>query len=75
MSKDKLKGYVIDMRNNPGGLLDQAISVSDAFLERGEIVSQRGRSRLQRATLLDHTHQRDPAGKSGRAQSSSSSLR
>jgi carboxyl-terminal processing protease len=41
---DKLKGYVIDMRNNPGGLLDQAISVSDAFLEKGEIVSTRGRN-------------------------------
>src|SRR6516225_4369329 len=40
---DKVKGYVIDLRNNPGGLLDQAISVSDAFLERGEIVSTRGR--------------------------------
>jgi carboxyl-terminal processing protease len=41
---DKLKGYIIDLRNNPGGLLDQAISVSDAFLERGEIVSTRGRN-------------------------------
>src|SRR5215213_7018102 len=41
---DKLKGYVIDLRNNPGGLLDQAIMVSDAFLERGEIVSIRGRT-------------------------------
>jgi carboxyl-terminal processing protease len=41
---DKLKGYVVDMRNNPGGLLDQAISVSDAFLEKGEIVSTRGRN-------------------------------
>lgn len=41
--EDQLKGYVIDLRNNPGGLLDQAISVSDAFLERGEIVSTRGR--------------------------------
>jgi carboxyl-terminal processing protease len=40
---DKVKGYVLDLRNNPGGLLDQAISVSDAFLERGEIVSTRGR--------------------------------
>jgi carboxyl-terminal processing protease len=40
---DKLKGFVLDLRNNPGGLLDQAISVSDAFLERGEIVSTRGR--------------------------------
>jgi carboxyl-terminal processing protease len=34
---------VIDLRNNPGGLLDQAISVSDSFLEKGEIVSTRGR--------------------------------
>src|ERR1043165_9739251 len=42
--KDKLKGYILDLRNNPGGLLDQAISVSDAFLERGEIVSTRGRN-------------------------------
>jgi carboxyl-terminal processing protease len=41
---DKLKGYVIDLRNNPGGLLDQAISVSDIFLDRGEIVSTRGRN-------------------------------
>ncbi len=41
---DKLKGFVIDLRNNPGGLLDQAIAVSDAFLERGEIVSTRGRN-------------------------------
>jgi carboxyl-terminal processing protease len=40
---DKLKGFIIDLRNNPGGLLDQAVSVSDAFLERGEIVSTRGR--------------------------------
>jgi carboxyl-terminal processing protease len=39
----KFKGLVLDMRNNPGGLLDQAIAVSDAFLERGEIVSTRGR--------------------------------
>lgn len=38
-----LKGYVLDLRNNPGGLLDQAVSVSDAFLERGEIVSTRSR--------------------------------
>ncbi len=41
---DKLRGYVIDLRNNPGGLLDQSVSVSDAFLERGEIVSTRGRN-------------------------------
>src|SRR5450759_724689 len=43
-SNDKLKGYVLDLRNNPGGLLDQAISVSNAFLQRGEIVSTRGRN-------------------------------
>ena len=40
---DSLQGVVIDLRNNPGGLLDQAVSVSDAFLEKGEIVSTRGR--------------------------------
>jgi carboxyl-terminal processing protease len=40
---DKLKGYVLDLRLNPGGLLDQAVSVSDAFIDRGEIVSTRGR--------------------------------
>jgi len=43
ISARDLKGYIIDLRNNPGGLLDQAISVSDAFLERGDIVSTRGR--------------------------------
>ena len=40
----RLKGYVIDLRNNPGGLLDQAISVSDDFLERGAIVLTKGRN-------------------------------
>jgi len=40
---DKLDGVVLDLRNNPGGLLTQAIAVSDAFLEKGEIVSTRGR--------------------------------
>jgi carboxyl-terminal processing protease len=40
----KLKGYVLDLRNNPGGLLDQAIGVSDVFLDKGEIVSTRGRN-------------------------------
>jgi carboxyl-terminal processing protease len=39
-----LKGYVLDLRNNPGGLLDQAISVSDAFLDQGAIVLTRGRN-------------------------------
>jgi carboxyl-terminal processing protease len=45
---DKLKGYVIDLRNNPGGLLDQAVSVSDSFLNSGEVVLTRGRN-------ADHT--------------------
>ncbi|MGH6680460.1 MAG: S41 family peptidase [Bradyrhizobium sp.] len=40
---DKLKGYILDLRNNPGGLLDQAVSVSDAFLQHGEVVATRGR--------------------------------
>ncbi|HJM59972.1 MAG TPA: S41 family peptidase [Alphaproteobacteria bacterium] len=40
---DRMKGLVLDLRNNPGGLLDQAISVSDSFLDKGEIVSTRGR--------------------------------
>ena len=44
VSSDKLKGYILDLRNNPGGLLDQAISVSSAFIQRGEIVSTRGRN-------------------------------
>jgi len=39
----KMKGLVLDLRNNPGGLLDQAVGISDMFLEGGEIVSQRGR--------------------------------
>jgi carboxyl-terminal processing protease len=39
----KLTGYILDLRGNPGGLLDQAVDMSDLFLERGEIVSQRGR--------------------------------
>ena len=42
--KDKLAGIVIDVRNNPGGLLDQAITVSDLFLDKGEIVSTRSRN-------------------------------
>jgi carboxyl-terminal processing protease len=41
---DKLKGYILDLRNNGGGLLDQAIAVTDTFLDRGEIVSTRGRA-------------------------------
>ena len=41
---DKLKGYILDLRNNPGGLLDQSIDVANAFLDKGEIVSTRGRN-------------------------------
>ncbi len=41
---DKFKGYVLDLRNNPGGLLDQSIEVSNAFIDHGEIVSTRGRN-------------------------------
>jgi carboxyl-terminal processing protease len=49
-SGNELKGFIVDLRNNPGGLLDQVISVSDTFLEKGEIVSTRGRvaSKIQR---------------------------
>ncbi len=43
IGEDKIRGYILDLRNNPGGLLDQAIAVTDAFLDRGEIVSTRGR--------------------------------
>ena len=41
---DKFKGYILDLRNNPGGLLDQSIAVSNAFIDKGEIVSTRGRN-------------------------------
>lgn len=44
IGSDKLKGFVLDLRNNPGGLLEQAIQISDGFLDRGEIVSTRGRT-------------------------------
>ncbi len=44
LGADKIKGYIVDLRNNPGGLLDQAISVADTFLDKGEIVSTRGRN-------------------------------
>jgi carboxyl-terminal processing protease len=53
-------GYVLDLRGNPGGLLDQAVGLSDVFLERGEIVSQRGRNKadIERyyARPGDNTH-------------------
>ena len=41
--KQKLIGYIIDLRNNPGGLLNQAVAITDFFLEKGEIVSTKGR--------------------------------
>jgi carboxyl-terminal processing protease len=41
---EKLAGYIVDLRNNPGGLLDQAVSVSSTFMARGEVVSTRGRT-------------------------------
>ncbi len=41
---DAFKGYILDLRNNPGGLLDQSIDVANAFLDKGEIVSTRGRN-------------------------------
>jgi carboxyl-terminal processing protease len=41
---DRLKGFIIDLRNNPGGLLEEAITVTETFLARGEIVSTRGRN-------------------------------
>ncbi len=44
MPGDKLKGYILDLRNNPGGLLDQSIAVVNAFIDHGEIVSTRGRN-------------------------------
>jgi carboxyl-terminal processing protease len=49
-----IKGIVLDLRNNPGGLLDQAIAVSDAFLERGEIVSTRERDPINTKRFTAH---------------------
>ena len=55
-----IKGYILDIRSNPGGLLSQAVKVSDMFLKRGEIVSTRGRNnndiRRYRAKNKDHTN-------------------
>ena len=45
--KKDLRGYILDLRNNPGGLLSQAIKISDFFLENGEIVSTKGRKKLE----------------------------
>ena len=54
---ENLNGYVLDLRNNPGGLLDQAITVADAFLDKGEIVSTRGRH--ERDTKRDNASSGD----------------
>jgi len=49
-----IKGWVLDLRNNPGGLLDQAVSVSSAFLPRGEVVSTRGRNAEETQRFTAH---------------------
>ena len=58
--ENQIKGYVLDVRSNPGGLLTQAVKVTDIFLERGEIVSTRGRDkkdiRRYRAKKSDRTN-------------------
>src|SRR5438045_1064337 len=59
---DKLKGFIIDLRNNPGGLLEEAVTVSDTFLERGEIVSTRGRTAEETQRRAAHDGDR-PTGK------------
>src|SRR3954466_1001652 len=58
----KLKGYVLDLRNNPGGLLDQAIRVSDAFLTRGEIASTRSRNPQDTERYAAKTKSQDLVG-------------
>ena len=54
IGSDKIKGYILDLRNNPGGLLDQAIAVGDDFLNQGEIVATRGRHPDQDARYDAH---------------------
>jgi carboxyl-terminal processing protease len=64
VSNDRLKGYILDLRNNPGGLLDEAVSVSSAFIQRGEIVSTRGRNPEETQRFTAHgggSHQRQTA--------------
>ena len=46
-AKQPIRGYIIDLRNNPGGLLNEAVTISDSFLSQGEIVSIRGREKFQ----------------------------
>ena len=52
----KLKGYIIDLRNDPGGLLEQAIGVSDAFIDQGTIVITKGREEMQRSAAESGRH-------------------
>ncbi|NVN85848.1 MAG: S41 family peptidase [Rhodopseudomonas sp.] len=52
---DKLKGWILDLRNNPGGLLEEAVTVSDTFLDRGEIVSTRGRNAEETQRRVAHS--------------------
>src|SRR5689334_4103502 len=58
---DNLLGYVLDLRNNPGGLLEQAVSVSNAFIDKREIVSIRGR-KVQSAQRFNATPDKDLSG-------------
>ncbi len=58
---DKLLGYVLDLRNNPGGLLEQAVAVSNAFIDKGEIVSIRGR-KVQSAQRFNAAPDKDASG-------------
>jgi carboxyl-terminal processing protease len=54
LSSARIRGFVIDLRNNPGGLIDQVISVSDAFLESGEILSARARNATETQRFSAH---------------------
>jgi len=55
LNKDPLKGLIVDLRNNPGGLLDQAVEVADKFIASGIIVSIEGRNREQKMTFTAHS--------------------
>ncbi len=60
-----LKGYVLDLRNNPGGLLNQAVEITNAFVDNGDIVSTRGRNLRPGAALLRPLRRQSVAGKAG----------
>jgi len=59
---ENVKGYVLDLRNDPGGLLDQAVAVGDVFLARGEVVSVRGRTRDDVERFRAKSKQQDLVG-------------